>query len=224
MNERLESLAVSFSDSIKDEMVSGVSELLETGLDAALEDGILKEIPIISLFVKLYNIGVGVRDRHNIIKLAAFIDGINAGEVSLEKRRRYQHRFREESKKGTTELEYILVLLDKYVGANKPRLLSKIYLAYLDEKIDWKEFAVFAEMLDRFLPGDIEEFIKIPPSLVFFSHNHDDLLLRMVALGLAFEERKTSTEVKGSTLVFNECQETSYKLTFLGLKLINILS
>lgn len=33
----------------------------------------------------------------------------------------------------------ILILIDRYIGVEKPQQLAKLYLAYLDGVIDWNE-------------------------------------------------------------------------------------
>ena len=35
-------------------------------------------------------------------------------------------------------------------------MLAKLYLSYLDENITWVDFAKYAEVVVRFLPGDYE--------------------------------------------------------------------
>lgn len=43
------------------------------------------------------------------------------------------------------------MFIDRYIGYDKPRLLVKLYLAYLDEKITWKELMMYSEILDKIL-------------------------------------------------------------------------
>ena len=42
------SLSVAFGDSLKEESIACTSDLAEVGLDAVMEEGILKDIPIVS--------------------------------------------------------------------------------------------------------------------------------------------------------------------------------
>ena len=71
------SLSESMSNSIKPEVSSVIAELGEIGLDSLMDDGILKEIPIISTAVAAYNIGNTIRERYSVAKLYAFIQAIN---------------------------------------------------------------------------------------------------------------------------------------------------
>lgn len=49
-----------------------------------------------------------------------------------------------------------MVLLDRYISADKSRMLARLYLSYLDNVISWIEFAEFSEIIDRLLPSDFE--------------------------------------------------------------------
>ena len=48
-----------------------------------------------------------------------------------------------------------MIIVDRYVSYEKPRLLAALYLAYLDGNIEWTEFTTYAEVVDRLLPTDI---------------------------------------------------------------------
>ena len=67
------SLSVAFGDSLKEDSVSCISDLAEVGLDAIFEDGMLKDIPILSTAVSLYKIGSSIKERHNLKKLILFL-------------------------------------------------------------------------------------------------------------------------------------------------------
>ena len=47
------SLSVSFGESLKENATGIVSDFAELGLDAVMEDGILKDVPIVSTAVAL---------------------------------------------------------------------------------------------------------------------------------------------------------------------------
>ncbi len=52
-----------FSCALSDEVFNAGSDLLEAGLDSIMEDGLLKEIPVISSAVSLFKIGNDIRRR-----------------------------------------------------------------------------------------------------------------------------------------------------------------
>lgn len=42
----------------------------------------------------------------------------------------------------------------------KPTILSKLYLAYLDKELSWNEFCSYSDIIDMFLLGDMEYLVK----------------------------------------------------------------
>ena len=73
-----QSLAISFSGSLTEEVSGCVGEFLEIGIDSLLDDGIWKDIPFISTAVSIYRIGHSIRERHHLKKLAVFLNEIHA--------------------------------------------------------------------------------------------------------------------------------------------------
>ena len=42
----------------------------------------------------------------------------------------------------------------------KPTILSKLYLAYLDKELSWNEFCSYSDIIDMLLLGDMEYLVK----------------------------------------------------------------
>ncbi len=183
-------LSQSFSDSLTDETIDCLSDIMEVGLDSILEDGIVKNIPFISTAISLYRIGHSVNDRHNLKKLALFLDKINQGIQDDKLRQKYVKKFQEDQKFCNQELEFVLVLLERYIGYDKPQMLAKLYFSYLNGDIIWTEFFMYAEIIDRFLPGDAELLCAEWPLIVSLEKERADSLARLVSLGLMSEHMK----------------------------------
>ena len=217
-----QSLALSFSNSLTEEVSGITGEYLELGLDALVEDGLLKDIPIVSTAVAVYKIGKSIRERHYVAKLVSFLNGINNGIVDEEKREKYRKKFATNEKFRNQELEYILILTDRYIGFDKPQMLAKLYLAYLDESINWMTFIKYAECIDRFLPGDQLVLDSTEIEKAQYNDNYD-AVSRLEALGLIgrkvevvpiYHEQEQNLELKNSD---------EYTLTGFGWKLKQIL-
>ena len=82
-------LSIAFADSLKDETMSCIGEYAEIGLDAVMEDGILKDIPIVSTAIAIYKIGGSIKERHNLKKLLVFLNELNNGILDEQKRKEY---------------------------------------------------------------------------------------------------------------------------------------
>lgn len=225
-------ISIAFSDSLKDEVIDSVSELTEVGLDSIMDEGLLKEVPLLSTAIAIYKIGHSIKDRHNLKKLAIFLDEINKSIVSEEKRMKYQRKFRENSNFRNREIEYILVLIDRYVSYDKPKMLAKLYMAYFDGEIVWEEMIMYAEIIDRFILLDYNTLISDSNRFVVHKNVGGEAILRLVALGLMtevtskspFEEHSNGgIGMTWNSLLQFQTEDRVYQRTEFGDKLALIL-
>lgn len=213
-----QSLSLSFGNSLTEDVAGIVGEYAELGLDALVEDGLLKNIPVVSTAVAVYKIGKSIHERHHITKLVSFLNEINKGIADEEKREKYREDFTTNEKFRNQELEYILILTDRYISFDKPQMLAKLYLAYLDGKIKWDEFMQYAEVLDRLLPGDI----YLSKDGFKYARNKSDSQQRLAALGLMRGVIPKSPEQRG--VISSAPSDLEYTLTRFGSVLIKILN
>lgn len=213
-----QSLAISFANSLTEEVSGVAGEYAELGLDALVEDGLFKDIPVISTAVAVYRIGKSIREKHHISKLISFLNEINKGVADKEKREEYRGKFAGNEKFRNQELEYILILIDRYIGADKPQILARLYLAYLDGKIQWIEFTQYAEVIDRLLPGDI----YLSSDGFKYDRRKMDSKQRLAALGLLKGVIPKSREQRG--VISSASSNLDYEITKFGTTLLNILN
>jgi hypothetical protein len=186
------SLAVAFEDTLAENTIDIISDIAEVGLDAVLDDGLLKDIPIISTAVSLFKIGKTIHDRVYVKQLGVFIDEIRKHTVTEEKRQKYINKIKENEAFRNKELEYLLTIIVRYVGYEKPRMLAKTYRAYLEERISWEELALFSEIIDRLLPGDYETLRSLKDSVSVLNGINGESILRLSAVGMVYEHENNS--------------------------------
>lgn len=214
-------LSHALSDTMTDELSSVISNLSEAGLDAIMHEGILKEIPFLSTAISLYKIGQSIHDRHYIRKLILFLDALNAKTVSDEERKRHRRRLNINPPKSNAEIEYLLLIIDRFIELDKPPLLAKLYLAYLDERIDWNELTQYSVIIDRCLPGDLQLLSK--KRVRFLSYRSISAsCLRLVAQGL-MAEYVHDPRIDGQTQSSYDTIK-KFEITDFGERLIHILS
>lgn len=190
------SLAIAFGNSLKEDTVSIAGDIAEVGLDSILEDGLLKDIPIVSVAVAIYKIGTSLKERHNLKKLSIFIGEINRRICDDQKREEYKARFQSNDKFRNQEIEYLLVLIDRYISYDKPTMLAKLYIAYLDGIIIWEELTMYAEVVDRFFLLDFRTLISDADEIIVHRNIGGESVQRLVALGLMAETTNTSPFVE----------------------------
>lgn len=221
-------LSLALKDSINTEVGSIATNIAEVGLDSIIEDDMLKEIPILSTAVSLYKLGSSLRERHYLSKLSGFVSELNKGICDKDKQEYYKKRITEDITIRNKELEYILLLIDRYIQTEKAEMLAKLYLCYLDMNITWVDLTKYAEVIDRFLPGDY----NMLQSASIYRTEHDeetDSIQRLIALGLVIEGFRTmATQEENGTVSFDppelrEKKERNYSRTEFGNILVKIL-
>jgi len=212
-----------FSDALSDEVFNASSDLIEAGLDSVLEDGLLKEIPVISSAVSICKIGDKIRRKTYLKKLSSFVIAFNHGIKDSGKEEYYKSRIVNKSDKNLEkELEYICILIDRYVDYDKPQKMANLYIAFLDGIITWNVFTKSAEALDRLLPGDYQELLKKEWENIE-DNNVSDSLLRLTSIGFVIGSSKNPYDKSGNgNLVFPSLTMKDYKLTEFGKTFLSI--
>ena len=215
-------LPSAMQDSITEETSDILSNIAEIGLDAVMNDGFLKEVPILSTAVSLFKIGNSLRERHYVKKLASFVLDLNDGIAKDRARDYYKQKIIDDPKRRNKELEYILILIDRYLHANKPSLLAKLYLSYLDDYITWDDFTKYAEVVDRLMPDDFETLERIELNTYKPSK---DCLIRVFSLGILEyigEHHELAVKIEDGHL-YDSYNEARYELTDFGRELKDII-
>ncbi len=148
-------LTDSMSSSIKNEVVDIISNIGEVGIDAALNDGILQEMPFISTAVSIFRIGKTIRERSLLEKMCHFVKEMNAGCVDEAERYKRAEYFKHDKKKRSEELKYIIIMLDRYNSSYRADWLARVYLSYLESRIIWEDVLIYSECIDKILLDDL---------------------------------------------------------------------
>ena len=226
------SLSNALAESLTENSVDTLSEILEVGIDTFLEDGVAKDIPLLSTVVGVYKIGKNINDLYLLKKLKIFVCALNDGIASEEDIQKYKKKLQDNPKMRQQELEYIMVLINRYITFEKPEMIAKLYMAYLDERITWNELTIMSEMIDRFLPGDYL-MLKSDGTYCTYKNDNADSILRLNGLGLIIKDPNINQNLVQHELFIQrgmatmpddkERIENTYKKTPLGNKLVSII-
>ena len=136
------------------------TELLDTfeyGLDALLEEGTLRDVPVLGSALGAYRSGRAVRDYLFVRKLYRFLnelDGLDEEEIAAMKERL------ENAKESKRVGEQLLLLLDRMDDFDKPTFLARAFLAYLRGRIAYEDFGRIGRAVDRAFADDLKRFRK----------------------------------------------------------------
>lgn len=230
MSDVTESITKSFGESIiKNASDAGV-DTVEVMLDSFVQDEILRSIPIVKYAIAAYKIVDDIKGRYFLRKLQIFINSFNTGNATEADVRKRQAEFADGNR--DMELEYITIIVDRYLDLEKPAILAKLYLAYLDEIVTWDEFCSYSEVINTVLKCDIKYLIDKEEYIV--SNNIVAAeLLRLSSTGLMSSYQNDSpfsSDGQGGIAILAssfdrvKTKERIFSRTAFGQKLVNIIN
>lgn len=164
---------------LNEESLSILTDVLENRADVE----ILSQIPLVSYAVSLLKIADYARNLWLLRKIARFIKSANQNRLTEEERAKALSHFTQDEKMQEQELDYVIQVLDRYLEEDKSSLLALVYIEFIKGNIDLPLFKTYAEVINRFLPGDLESLEQ--GEYEFESYETiPEPYLRLVSLGL----------------------------------------
>lgn len=139
--------------------LSGTGDLLtgwgEFALDQALDEGILKDIPLLGSLVKLYKTGENVREYLFSRKVEKFLR--NLSKVSDEEVKCFNDSIESDPEFKARVAEHLTLLLDRIDDIEKSELLAKAFSAFIKGQLDFDKFRRIARAIERCMIDDLRE-------------------------------------------------------------------
>jgi hypothetical protein len=146
-------LSNSLIETIKNsELKENVGDLLEVGIDSFLKEGILKEIPGISLLNGFWKTVIAIRDYRFLNKLLLFLD--ESAKLPLEKRLELIENL-EDNEFQKEAGEKLIAIIDNLETSSKSILLGKLICLFGIKIIDKEEFWRISFVIEKLPMNDI---------------------------------------------------------------------
>ncbi len=152
----MDKIVPAFEASLLEPVFSTTLELCEVGIDSLLDDGIFKDIPIVSLVMGVGKTAQNIQERNLLHQTLNFIKSFNEKSIDEKKLKKYKEKIDKSSKIAEKELGRVLIILNSNVEVKKSQLLGKVFRAYVDEIIDWNQFCDLSEAISRLFISDIK--------------------------------------------------------------------
>lgn len=166
-----------------DSVVSIGKEYLEFGVDAALESGVLKDIPFINTLVGAFNVAGSFRDQLLTAKLLKFISQLS--EISEPERIAMVEKLNEDDKFSGRFGASVIEILDRMESDKKPELAAKCFGAFAKGQISFEELRRILFALEKIPSFDIDKMRDFSNTTIEESVKMDEsLLLAFVNAGL----------------------------------------
>lgn len=130
-----------------------LQEAAEFSLDALLDDGTVKDIPVVGTIAKLYSAAKGAQGYVFAKKIRTFL--IELQSVPEREREAFTQKLEKDKEQRERTAETLIVLLDKLDDMKKAPLLARAFAAYVRESVDFPTFQRLAAAIDRCLVSDL---------------------------------------------------------------------
>lgn len=150
----MDKIIPSFASSLFDGSKDSIGDITELGIDSLLDDGVFKDLPIVSMLVGVKNTYQNFHDRNLLKQTLTFIKQFNSGSINQEKLNKYRDMLNTDSKKAEKELGRVLIILNSTIDMEKSQMLANLYKSYINEKINWNQFCEFAEIIKMIFLND----------------------------------------------------------------------
>lgn len=158
MNQ-IKKLSNSLEQTLKDSDLQGVTiDLAETFSDSLLNDGLLKDIPIIGSIVGLTKTAISLNDRLLIKKLIYFISELK--EIEPHKRDKLISDIDNSESQRIRVGEKLLYIIDKSDDHYTAKYIAILFKAFLNEEITYSQFLRCSAIIQKLILQDIERFIE----------------------------------------------------------------
>lgn len=149
------SLINSVGKPIFDEIGSDLSEVV---LDSLLDDGILRDVPIVGTILGMSKAAIRLNDYLFTKKVIKFLTEL--GNIPTEEKEKFFNNLK--NKKRERELgEALILYLDRHENFKKPELLAKVFKAYIQHHLTNEQFHLLAASIDKALVQDIEILVEL---------------------------------------------------------------
>ncbi|WP_425658364.1 hypothetical protein [Tenacibaculum ascidiaceicola] len=226
-------LSTSFYETLKDTDLQNVSgDLSELIIDSVLENGILRDIPVISTIIGISNIGIKISDRILLNKIISFLFELK--NIPNSKREEMINKIDNSEKYKVKVGEKILLIIDKCNDYENSQYVAKLFSAYLLEKINYVDFLRGANIIQSVQITDFKDFLNLEKSKFRRSFNSENLnyedVKHLMYEGL-FESNTEEISVRAQDDWKNADQpyiveggEITYDITELGKKIYDALN
>lgn len=157
--EKVNSIEISLIDEISKNNILKISEdITEITLDSFLDNGILKDFPVINLITGAIKTTLNIREKIFAKKVLTFLSSLK--NIPTEKRQEFisklNHKHGFKQKLGET----IIVILEKIDNLDKPIIIGNLFNAFILEKISYEDFTKISNCVSRVDINDLMKFAR----------------------------------------------------------------
>lgn len=184
--DNMDKIVPAFKTTLFDATLSDAClDMAELGIDSLLDEGIFKNVPIVSVLVGIGKTAQNIHDRNLLRQTIKFINTFNEKIIEQDKLNQYKERIYTNPKFAEEELGRVIITLNSNVDLKKSEILARFFRAYIEQKINWNTFCELSEVTSRLFISDIKLLFDVHEKII--SDTSQCLVYqaeRLIALGL----------------------------------------
>lgn len=191
-------------------------EIVELGLDYFLEEGILRDIPVVGAINGVYNLSKNIRTAYFIKKIVRFLFQLN--DTTIYERTEFINSI--ESKEGYTKVgEALILIIERMDDFQKADILGKLLKASIQGKFDYNTFLYLSHLINNNHTRHLFTLSKTLENGKYFIHKLSELELESLIRGGIMENYNEAKEYKekmqqGGEVVIENRVNTIHKQAF----------
>lgn len=195
-----------------------ILDINETVLDSILDDSLLKDIPIFSLFFKGKNLISTIQDKFFMKKLFTFLKQLE--HTSTEDRKRETEKIDNDPSYKTKVGEKLMFIINEADDSEKAEYIGKLYKEFINKNLNYDDFIRAVNCINKTNIVDLNYFINE----VSIKHILEDLYENYIFTGLITQNYYDAIERTFKTsLISHEKSGIKYKESSIGKKIRYLL-
>jgi hypothetical protein len=146
------------TDQLGDQVIDTSIEIFEAIGDQFFEDSLFKDIPILGTAVNVAKLGKTITDRIFLRKVANFL--VSLSNIKETERKKFYSKLETDQKLRDKTGEVLVLILDRFDDLEKPEILSKIFMAYIKDLVNFDQFRQLASAVDLAYIEDLKKLIR----------------------------------------------------------------
>ncbi len=179
-------------------------DIAEISLDTFMKEGFAKDIPILNSISNIYNASVTISNYLFTRKLIKFLNESN--QISQDERKQFVEEINSDLKIETKVGLQVMMLIDRADEEEKASIIGKLYSSAVVRKIEWIEFKLLANIVNR---ASFQTLDRLKKNGAFGSQEYLNELLALGLVNLKLIEDKTKSQLQ-----FGGNSEKSFNLQY----------
>jgi hypothetical protein len=175
MNDIATVKPVSLGEALLGEIVQPTFDLAqdyaELSLEALTDSPIFKEIPVVKTALAVFKTGVAIRERHFVQKVLIFLRELHRGEANQHTVKGFSEQIRSDHAFRDKVASHLLVMIDRYLVAEKAQVLGHLFKAHTNGQISWDDFVSLSMVLDALQPCSYPFLLELATSATPFYYH-----------------------------------------------------